>query len=398
MSYHWVQTELHAVGMPKSDLDPALSPEERVHRTLPYLARMKNTAMAWCFHRILRDLYELEDPLLDASNYLDLCDRVASRAGDANWAEAVLRKKCRIQVAVTSLGNQSKIAFGRHADWLQFMLDAHYLFCPGVATDLEPFFSHRIDKNDYPEALKSILGDLPRDCRAIDKDIRDWLDRTVTGRVRFSNTFIPIETRFREPDAQAVDAALLRASRGKSLSSGEIDELVSAVSWSVLGWHDDHRKAFQIAVGAEYFICDGKSIPRFQETWTSEMARTFHHFGQVRFDLMMASDVLAQEVVVLLRQFPNVYSSGYWWHTFFPQFIEKIAGLRLQIAPATKSCAFLCDAYYAEWTYGKLQVVRRSLARALARLVDSGMYEEHEIPPLLHQVLHDSPRDLYDLH
>jgi glucuronate isomerase len=278
------------------------------------------------------------------------------------------------------------------------MLDAHYLFCPGVATDLEPFFSHRVDKNDYPEALKSILGDLPRDCRAIDKDIRDWLDRTVTGRVRFSNTFIPIETRFREPDAQAVDAALLRASRGNSLSSGEIDELVSAVSWSVLGWHDDHRKAFQIAVGAEYFICDGKSIPRFQETWTSEMARTFHHFGQVRFDLMMASDVLAQEVVVLLRQFPNVYSSGYWWHTFFPQFIEKIAGLRLQMAPATKSCAFLCDAYYAEWTYGKLQVVRRSLARALARLVDSGMYEEHELPPLLHQVLHDSPRDLYDLH
>ena len=123
----------------------------------------------------------------------------------------------------------------------------------------------------------------------------------------------------------------------------------------------------------------------------------FHHFGNVRFDLMMASDVLSHEVTVLARQFPNVYLSGYWWHNFFPPTIEKIVGMRVQMAPMTKIGGFLCDAYYVEWTYGKLQVVKKAMAAALARLVESGFYEEEEVPPLLHQILHDTPRDLYDL-
>ena len=65
MSYHWVQTELRAVGMPASDLDPALPADERVRRSIPYLRRMRNTAMAWCLFRILRDLYDFDDTAPD---------------------------------------------------------------------------------------------------------------------------------------------------------------------------------------------------------------------------------------------------------------------------------------------------------------------------------------------
>jgi glucuronate isomerase len=224
----------------------------------------------------------------------------------------------------------------------------------------------------------------------------DWLDRTVTGRVRFSNTFLPIEQRLIPPDLAATDAVLTRGGE-RPLGVDDIEALVRFVSWQVLAWHHENRKALQIAVGAEYFICDGKSIPRFQETWTSAMARTFHRFGNARFDLLMASDVLTHETTVLARQFPNVYVSGYWWHNFFPATIQRIVGMRVQMAPMTKVSGFLCDAYYAEWTYGKLQVVKKAMAAALASLVESGYYEEDEIPPILHQILHDTPRDLYDL-
>ncbi len=37
------------------------------------------------------------------------------------------------------------------------------------------------------------------------------------------------------------------------------------------------------------------------------------------------------------------------------------------------------------------------MSSAFARLVESGFYDEDEIPPILHQILHDTPRDLYDL-
>ena len=396
MGYHWVQTELHAVGMPREDLDPALPPEERVRRSIPYLKRMRNTAMAWCFHRILRDLYDFTDPQITEANYRDLCDKVAATGRDPDWARHVLKDRANIGTIVTSLGNKGADPVNDPAD-VYYMLDAHYLFCPGVATDLEPFFVGRTTKAEYFEALTKVLGDRPSTTEQLSRLLLDWLDRTVTGRVRFTNTFIPIEQRFTEPDEAHAQFVLGQAADDWDVSAGDVDALARFVTWTLLGWHHENRKAVQIAVGAEYFICDGKSIPRFQETWTSEMARAFHRFSGARFDLMMASDVLSHEVAVLARQFPNVYVAGYWWHNFFPPLIEKNVGLRVQVAPMTKITGFLSDAYYAEWTYGKLQVVKKSMAAALAKLVEAGYYEEDEIPPLLTQILHDTPRDLYGL-
>jgi glucuronate isomerase len=396
MNYHWVQTELRAVGMPPADLDPTLPPDERVRRSLPYLRRMRNTAMAWCFYRILRDLYDFHDPHLTETNYRGVLDEVEASARDPAWPAHVLRDRCRIETVVTSLGNRSADP-SKNPDYVLYMLDAHYLFCPGVATDLTPFFAGRTKKGEYYEALSEALGERPTTTERLARLLNDWLDRTVTGPVRFSNTFLPIEQRFLPPDEAHAQFVLTQAAEDWDLTDSDVDALVRFVTWQVLGWHHENRKAFQIAVGAEYFICDGKSIPRFQETWTSEMARAFHHFGNARFDLMVASEVMTHETAVLARQFPNVYVSGYWWHNFFHGTIEKMIGQRVQTAPMTKVGGFLCDAYYVEWSYGKLQVVKKAMASALARLIEAGYYEEDEVPPLLRQLLHDTPRDLYDL-
>jgi len=397
MSYHWVRTELFAVGMPAEDFAPSLPPDERVRRSIPYLKRMRNTAMAWCLHRIFRDLYDFHDPHLTESNYRDLFDRVAASGRDPKWFEHVLKDRCNIETFVTSLGNSSADP-SKNPTNARFMLDAHYLFCPGVATDLEPFFVGRTSASEYYDALAGLCGgERPTTTEALAGHLRAWLDRTITGAVRFTNVFIPIEQRFTHPDEPHAELALSRAASGADLADGDLAAVVQFVTWTVLQWHNDHRKAFQIAVGAEYFICDGKSIPRFQQTWTSEMAKSLHQFPNARFDLMVASDVLSHEVAVLARQFPNIYSSGYWWHNFFPATIEKTVTLRMQVAPMTKFGGFLCDAYYVEWTYGKLQVVKKAMAAALSKMVESGFYEEEELPPILHQTLHDTPRDLYDL-
>jgi glucuronate isomerase len=396
MSYHWVQTELLAVGMPRGDLDSGLPIDERVRRAIPYLRRMRNTAMAWCLFRMFRDLYDFPDPLLTETNYRDLIDRVAATGCDPAWPKRIL-DRCRIQRVVTSLGNRGADPT-QTPDFIDFMLDAHYLCCPGVATDLTPFFEGRTTKAEYYEALCSLLeGERPDSADRLERRLTDWLTATVTDRVRFSNTFLPIEQRFQSPDRTDVNAILTRAARGGELTSEEIDVLVQFVTWTLLGWHHERRIAFQIAVGAEYFICDGKSIPRFQDTWVSEMVPVLHHFGQARFDLMMASDVLSHEVAVVTRQFPNIYSSGYWWHSFFPVTIERTVALRMQVAPMTKFSGFLCDAYYVEWTYGKLQVVRKAMAQALTKMVEAGFFEEDQLPEILQQVLHDTPRDLYAL-
>ena len=303
--------------------------DERVRRSIPYLRRMRNTAMAWCLYRIFRDLYDFDEPHLTESNYRDLIDKVARTGQDPAWAPRILRDRCNIRTVVTSLGNRSADP-AKNPDNVLFMLDAHYLFCPGVATDLTPFFAGRTTKAEYYEALCRAARRASRDHRATGaapaRLARPDGDRAgpVQQHVHSDRAAIPAARRVAGPARPGAGR------RGRDLSDADIDALVRFVTWEVLAWHHENRKAFQIAVGAEYFICDGKSIPRFQETWTSEMARAFHHFGNARFDLMMASDVLTHEMAVLARQFPNVYVSGYWWHNFFPATIEKIIGLRFR--------------------------------------------------------------------
>ena len=111
----------------------------------------------------------------------------------------------------------------------------------------------------------------------------------------------------------------------------------------------------------------------------------------------MASAPLSQEMAVLARQFPNVSLAGYWWHNFFPDLITREASLRLQVTPMVKITAFLCDAYYVEWTYGKLQVIRRCLAKAMAGLVADGFLREDALPEILAQILNRTPRAIYGL-
>jgi hypothetical protein len=72
MSCQWIQTELRVIGMPAADLDPALPADERVRRSLPSPRRIRNTAMAWCLHRIFRDHCDFDEPHLIESNDRDL--------------------------------------------------------------------------------------------------------------------------------------------------------------------------------------------------------------------------------------------------------------------------------------------------------------------------------------
>jgi glucuronate isomerase len=396
IGYHRIRTELIAVGMPPEDLDPALPADERVRRSIPYLRRTRNTALSWCLFRIFRDLYDFGDSQLTESNYRDLFDKVAASGQDPDWAGRVLRDRSNIRTVVTSLSDRGADPSKEPVDFY-YRLDAHGLFCPGVSTHLEPFFTRQATRGENLNTLIAVLGESPATTERLERLVFEWLDRTVTGRVRFTSTFLPIEHRLHPPDETGAMAALNHSASGGEPSDIEVETLAGFVSWSILKWHHEHRKPLQIAVGAECVLPGGEGIPRFQESWAKEMARGFRHFSGARFDLMVASDVLAHDVAVLAGQFPNVYASGDWWHGFFPAIIERNVGLRVQAAPATKVGGFFSDAEYVEWSYGKLQVVRKAMAAALARMVEARFLEEDEVPPLLRQILHDTPRDLYDL-
>ena len=140
MSYHWVRTELIAVGMPAEDLDPA-PPARRAGPPLDPLPQ------ADAKHR------DGLVPVPDLPRPLRLRRAQPDRGQLPRSSSTRSRRPGKIPTGpgpssriVATSGPSSPASGNRSADpsknpdYFYYMLDAHYLFCPGVATDLDPFF------------------------------------------------------------------------------------------------------------------------------------------------------------------------------------------------------------------------------------------------------------------
>lgn len=395
-----VRTELRAVGMPAEDDDDALPGDERVRRSLPYLRLMRNTATAWCLYRIFRDLYDFNERHLTESNVGALMDQVARSGSDPAWAPALLKERCNLQAVATSLEHRSADP-GKNPESVRFLIDATPLVDPHSTATPPSRGAGGPARQLYFARLTSLLGESPATTARLARLVRDWLDRTLTGPVRFTSAVVPIEHRITPPDESQAHFVLTQATAGHDLSGGEADALARFVTWELLAWHHDNRKAFQWIVGPLAATLGDHTHtplhPRYQERWTCEMAQAFGHFGGVRFDIQTSSEPLANEVATLARRLPNVYATGPGGDGFVPASIARVFAFRIEAAPMAKIGAFLSDSTSVEWLYGRLQLVKKALASSLSTLVESRFLDEDELPALLRQVLHDTPRDLYDL-
>jgi hypothetical protein len=62
--------------------------------------------------------------------------------------------------------------------------------------------------------------------------------------------------------------------------------------------------------------------------------------------------------------------------------------------PANKQVGFFSDAYSVEWSYAKLVLVKKQLARVLAERIDLGQFTRDEALAFARAILYESPQTL----
>jgi glucuronate isomerase len=127
------------------------------------------------------------------------------------------------------------------------------------------------------------------------------------------------------------------------------------------------------------------------------MTNLFQTFSGATFAILSGTSQLAYNINHLAAQVPNVAQVGNGKSGFVTDLIAYETALRLQVAPASKTAAFLSHAPSVEWTYGNLQVIRRGLAKALAAIIEDDYIHERQVPDTLRQILNRSPRMIYGL-
>ena len=395
LSYHWVLSELNSVGLDYQKVfsNPEYSLEERLKAALPYIARMKNTATWRCVRYIFEDLYDFHEEL-DEHNYKRLLNISLEKTAQKDWASQVFHK-ANIKRFITGCGNASKL--GNERPDFNLMAEVNYLNWPAGSTDNLPWFGEfALDETRYLDALEHIGGAPVNAPSDIDRALDKFLHEALTGRCKVFASYLPIEFRYMPADAADCASAIARFRAANGKDPQALQTLTHYVNWKLLEIMNDIGCTLQTAVGAEYFICGGRSLSRYSDTWVSDMVKVCYQFPNIEFDFMNASQAMNHEMEVAAKMIRNFHIQNMWWHTYVPGCMQSLSE-KLEVVPAVKLGGFFCDAYYCELTYGKLQMVKDTLANVFADKVASGLYTEDYAVEVLKMLLNENQRALYRL-
>jgi len=102
-------------------------------------------------------------------------------------------------------------------------------------------------------------------------------------------------------------------------------------------------------------------------------------------------------VVILAKNFRNVYIDMCWLYIISPSYSERYLHEWLETVPANKIMAFGGDFLNVEGVYGHLLFARQVVANVLIAKVKDGYFTENEALKIAQMILHDNATGLLKL-
>jgi len=395
--YHMVISDLVSAGCPDRERLPEQPSEEqarsRIERALPYLSAIANTSCAWGVRIILEDLYGWRQPLT-AANWRKLDGVIRERSREAAWPREIAAR-ARIVRSCTELWRRHD---GRADDLFQYSLEwGFFARAQWGEYDTALYELEKAWSDGAPGAPLPVSGGgRPETARRIAsvKDARTALDAyvdAIPSTVVSTAQHISTDIEFVSADERDMAAALRRR---PSAGSRERDVYASFILEEFLQRLEARRAGvvFQFSLGAEPLPAETAS--RLSQGTLAHLARIVARHPGVRFQCFLASAHANQTLCTLARELPNFSLCGYWWHTFFPAFIERIMRERLDMLSRAKQVGFFSDAYTVEWSYAKARIVKGILARVLADKVAVGQLSRKDAVDTARAIFFDAPRQL----
>ena len=398
MLYHMVVSDLVSAGCPDRErLSEDPSDEEaraRIERALPYLPAIANTGMSWGLRILLADIYGWHQPIT-AANWRKLDGLIRERSTEIPRAREI-QAKAGIARSCTELWRRHD---GRADPMLQYSLEwgffgrAKWAEYDTAIWELEKTWSE-----GTPDA-PSPVG--PRESRLIPSkrirtlaDVHAALDAyvdAIPSAVLSTAQHISTDIDFRVVDDHAMAAALRR--RGRA-GKDERDIYASYIMEEFFKRWEQRKSqiVFQFSLGAEPLPAETAS--RLSQSTMGSLAEMIARHPGIKFQCFLSSMHANQTLCTLARELPNFSLAGFWWHNFFPTFIERVIDERLDMVSTSRWVGFFSDAYTMEWSYAKAMLVRKMLAAALADRVLRGQYDKSGAVAIARKLFFDTPHAL----
>jgi glucuronate isomerase len=354
LGYHYYTELAHSAGMSKDPLRPEVPARERVGEILKNLDRIDNTVQYSWFVEIARSFLDFKGDRITGADADSLWSISEKKFAQADWEDQVLAKSNVEKIFLTN----------DFDDPLEGFDTTKYVPC--LRTDDLVF---HLDKPTVRERLQKATGVEPTDAGLLEQAVTAlFLHFTRRGAkacaISLPPDFIP---------AAVADDRLSRALSDLAAGShtAEAKATVSrGVFWMLAKHCVEFKLPFDLMIGVNRRVYhagvfQGQDLFD-QRTSLIQYAELFNAFPSVIFPISVLTSAQNQELVSYAWIFPNVVTSGHWWYSNIPTFIQRDALARLQAVPKTKQIGYYSDAYKLEFVLPKFDMYREILAGMLA--------------------------------
>lgn len=400
--YHMVISDLYSAGCPDGvRLSEEPSENEvvmRLERAVPFIPYIRNTSCYWLVETILRDIYNWNEPIT-AQNWQKLHEYI-KKTGDSQKFGREVMKKANISLTNTELwrgrdGSCDDI-FTYSLEW-SFFTRSQWGSFDTALVELEHAWNHdepcpplpvTVNKDElkFTKIIKTI-GDVEA---AMDHYISKIpFDKIITIASHFST-----HIHYRKVTKAEMEKALSnRANAGE----WERDVYANYILEEFFRRYEAIRPemVLQFSMAAEPLPYETISL---MHTWTPiELAEIIASHPKIKFNFHISNMAVNQTFCTMARELPNLSLNGYWWHNFFPAYIEKVMCERLDMVAINKLVGHFSDAYTMEWSYAKSKLIRKVTAKVLSDRVDEGRYTKENALIMASDLLSGTAKNLFGM-
>jgi glucuronate isomerase len=408
LGYHYYTELIHSAGMSRDEIEePDLDLKEKVRRLVERIEPLRNTFQYGWLLELARAFFDFPvDEELTTNNWEVLYDAAAAKMAQPDWERQVLE---RTKLDAVFLTNQFD-------DPLEGFDTSRYVPC--LRTDDLVF---QLGNVEVRERLERASGTDVHDAASLRAAIGQLFEHFTAKGARACAVSLPpdftpdgapfgrLRSQFQHL-AVFVDPVLSVVLRGLDGSDPteqtRFDDYARQVShfvfWTLAEMCAEFGLPFDLMIGVNRGVYRS-GVHQGQDLYDSRVSLIqykdlFNALPQVTFPVSVLASVTNQELVSYAWIFPNVVTSGHWWYSHTPSFIERDATARLEAVPQTKQIGYYSDVYKLEFALPKWAMYKRILARILAErfVVERGWSEERAIE-LGRRVLRENVERVFNL-
>jgi glucuronate isomerase len=390
LGYHYYTELAHSAGMDQGPLTPHVEPRERVRALLYHMGFYDNTAQYEWFLEIARAFLNFQGNHLGIGDATWLCDTAERLMAQPDWEEQVLARSNLEKVFLTN----------DFDDPLEGFDTDRYIPC--LRTDDLVF---HLEKPEVRRRLVKASGVDIKDLPTLRRAVMALFEHFTRHGAKACAISLPPDFSPRPMSEREVSEALGAAARSQSpesepLSPAQRNTIAMGVFWTLVEHCRDFVLPFDLMIGVNRRVYragvfQGQDLFD-QRTSLIQYAELFNSFPDVTFCVSVLSSGQNQELASYSWIFPNVITSGHWWYSNIPAYIEVDARARLQAVPKTKQLGYYSDMYKLEFGLPKFNMYRRILARILTEdFIRPRIYTETQAIEFARLLLRDNSRRIF---